>query len=122
MGENWAVDMAQKSIANTVKNPNRLFDWTVGSYIRSKSLQEAIPIAAKQGTQIGAVIGAVLAPLIWDCSISVYKSYKRVLRPLWEETIPKKEIATIWDKIVFGGVTSISFVAVLYGIRQDFTR
>lgn len=113
MGESWAADITHKVITGTVKNNSLLLDWTVGSAIRGKTLLEALPIAGKKGSQMGAVTAAILAPIVWDCSVSMYKSCKRTLRPLWDKTIPEKETPTLWDKIV-AGTAVISGSMILY--------
>jgi hypothetical protein len=98
MGENWAVDIAQKSITKTVSSNNPFFEWTVGSAIRGQTLLTALPIAAKLGAQNGAIVAAVIAPIIWDCSVSICKSCKKTLSPLLDDPISIQEKPTTWDK------------------------
>lgn len=118
MGRNWAVDITDQLIAGTIKNPNFLVNWTVGSIIRGRNLSEALPIAGKRGAQAGAIIAAVCAPLAFDAVISIWKSCKRTLRPLWDDDIPKKEKATTWDRMI----TSIMGVGVSGGIIWIFAK
>lgn len=116
MGRNWAADITNKVIWGSVKNPNFLVNWTLGSIIRGRNLVEALPIAGKRGAQIGAVVAAVCAPVAFDAVISIWKSCKKTLRPLWDDDIPKREKATTWDRII----TSIMGAGISGGIIWIF--
>jgi hypothetical protein len=113
MGENWAVDIAQKSITKTVSSNNPFFEWTVGSAIRGQTLLTALPIAAKLGAQNGAIVAAVITPFLCDCSVSICKSWNKVLTPLWEDKFSEENKPTTWNKIVVGS-TSVLGIFVLY--------
>lgn len=115
LGEKWAVDITTKIIKKSINSGPPLFDLTIGSAIKGRSLIEAIPIAAKTGTVVGGVTAAFLVPVAWDCGTSVSYSFKRVYNALSKNIVSEQEQATKKDYIA-AGVTSLSAALLLYSI------
>lgn len=78
LGENWAVDLTTKVVKKSINSGPPLFNWTIGSAVRGRTLIEAIPVASKRGALLGAIGAAFLAPLIWDCGESVGNSCEKI--------------------------------------------
>lgn len=117
MGRNWAVDLTSKVIRDSVKNPSFLFNWTVGSAIRGRSLLEAIPIAEKSGAKIGAITASVCTPLAIDFTIHAASSWEKVGQYLNERYLEdkkdakkpsRKDVLMVGSNIaIFGGIIGI---------------
>lgn len=117
LGKNWAVDITSKVIMDSVKNPNFLFNWTVGSAIRGRSLLEAIPIAEKSGAKSGAITAAVCTPLVIDFTLHAASSWGEVWQYLNERYLEdkkdakkpsRKDVLMVGSNVaMFGGIIGI---------------
>lgn len=114
-GESLAVDIATDFIQKT-KSPNRLLDWTFVSAIRGKELQEALPIAQKNGKLMGIVVAGMTAPLIWDCSVATLRSWSKIIHYIFDDNIESDQMPTKRDylKATLGMTIASATCLVVY--------
>lgn len=115
LGENWAVDITTKIIRKNINSGPPFFNMTVGSSIRGRTLIDAIPIAAKKGAIVGAIAAGAMAPIIWDCSEPVAKSFLKIKNKLTEANISPEEEPNTTDYTVAGLTVTGGFL-ILYSI------
>ncbi len=105
-GANWTVDHTTKFI-HSLHSDSKLFDLTFGSFVRGKTIIEAIPLAERYGASVGCIMGvSLLAPFILDympiMTSSVISSISKITRFFFVDGVPMDQRPSARDYVKGG--------------------